>query len=71
MVNATQCAFCFSEINPQAKRCPHCTEWVGEGNDPHGIEAQRVKLQWFLFLLPLLFAVTYGLAWGILYVVMH
>jgi len=66
-----QCAYCFGEIDTRAKRCTHCTEWIGEGNDPNGIGVQRVKFQWFLFLLPLLYAVTYGLAWGILYAVLH
>ena len=68
---STQCAFCFGDIDPQAKRCPHCTEWIGEGSDPQGIEAQRVKFQWFLFLLPLLYAVTYGILYGIIIAVMH
>ena len=71
MIEPTWCLTCYGIIDPRAKRCPHCAEWLGEGKDERGLTAQRVKFQWFLFLLPALYAVTYGVAYGILILMTH
>jgi len=33
--------------------------------------SRQTSFQWFLFALPAIYALTYGIAWGILYTVLH
>lgn len=68
---SSQCASCYGVVDSRARRCRHCTEWLSDEPDQTGFEVQRKKLQWFLFFLPAIYAVTYGVLYGIIIAVTH